>query len=439
MVSATSPSPIWTSAEGSMAQATAKTRWPVIVQGMIDDVQQTIDDDSDTRNAKEGLDIIQELQALKENIEGDAALPALPEDGSSDIMGYNAQLASFGPMSWHNCPWLFAECYLYRRVHAIISGAPSWRGYDIFARAKLSSLISSKTAVQELSARYMSLSTVDAFNNNDRSDFAYTIFVEMTQIALWGNATDLSLLTAASPDQLEAIQGRKAIEEGQARIVSNDMADAWTYLSAHAGGAVDIILDNAGFELFTDLLYSLYLIDSGLAGSVRLHVKSMPWFVSDVNPHDIPILVSTLSDPRFFDLNGRVPALAARIQRLLNEGRIVMEEHPFWTTGYDFQCMPAVAPDLLGRLSTSTLVVFKGDLNYRKLVRDATWPYTTPFAEALGPLAGPKGFKILALRTNKADVCVGVDEETVRRLKVQEPGDNWVKNGKYAVISLSVC
>lgn len=73
MVSMDSPCPIWTSAEGSMAQATAKTRWPVIVQGMIDDVQQTIDE-TDSRKAKEGLDIVQGLQTLKEDILGDAAL-----------------------------------------------------------------------------------------------------------------------------------------------------------------------------------------------------------------------------------------------------------------------------------------------------------------------------------------------------------------------------
>lgn len=326
-----------------------------------------------------------------------------------------------------------------RRVHTILSRAPSWRGYDVFARVKLSSLISSKTAIQELSTRYMSLSTSDVFNNNTSPALAHAIFVEMTQIALWGNATDLSLLTAVSSDQLEAIQGKKAIEEGQARIVSNDMPAAWKYLSANAGGVVDIVLDNSGFELFTDLLYSLYLLDAKLAGSIRLHVKSMPWFVSDVNRHDIPILLSALSNSSVFDQRSRVPALAARLQRLLNDGRISIEEHPFWTTGYDFQCMPIIAPDLRENLSKATLVVFKGDLNYRKLVRDATWPHTTPFSGALGQLASPTtGFKIFALRTNKADVCVGVAEETLQRLEKQEPGKNWVRNGKYAVINLSV-
>ena len=38
----------------------------------------------------------------------------LSSDGRPDIQSYNAQLESFGNITWHNSPWLFAECYLYR-------------------------------------------------------------------------------------------------------------------------------------------------------------------------------------------------------------------------------------------------------------------------------------------------------------------------------------
>lgn len=328
-------------------------------------------------------------------------------------------------------------------MHGLIAEETAWRGYDIFARQKLGALIASNTAIGELSAKYLALSASDAFTQAT-PETAYAFFVELTEVALWGNATDLSLLTSLSLEQIKAIQGTKAIEEGQAKIVSNDMAAAWEYISANASQRVDIVLDNSGFELFTDLLYSLYLLDSKLASTIRLHVKSMPWFVSDVNPHDITVLLSTLSDTTIFPESSQVPALAARLKTLLNKGAITVQEDPFWTTGYDFQAMPTAAPGLFNDLCQSALVVFKGDLNYRKLVRDATWPHTTPFKDALGPLAqrfGPgssKSLKTLALRTNKADVCVGINEATLQRLDKEAPGKSWVRNGQYAVVNLCV-
>ena len=264
------------------------------------------------------------------------------------------------------------------------------------------------------------------------------LFSEMTEVALWGNATDLSLLSAASLDQIHALQGTKAIQAGQARIVSNDMEAVWDHLRSRPKGRVDIVLDNAGFELFTDLVYALFLLGAGFASSIRLHVKSIPWFVSDVMPHDMDVLLSTLTDPAVFSgaNNESVRTVAALLNAAYQDRRLAIEEHPFWTTGFDFQEMPICAPDLLEILRESALVIFKGDLNYRKLMRDAKWPHTTLFRQAIGVL-GEAGIRILALRTNKADVCVGLDEQTLERVEKEAPKKAWVRNGRYAVVSFS--
>jgi hypothetical protein len=159
-------------------------------------------------------------------------------------------------------------------------------------------------------------------------------------------------------------------------------------------------------------------------------------------PHDMDVLLSALADTALFPdaKHPSVRALTERLSDCYKNGLVSFAEHPFWTTGFDFQEMPAVAPELHQDLLESTLVIFKGDLNYRKLVRDANWPHTLPFKQAIGPLRRGRdggGIKILALRTNKADVCVGLSKETLERVENEAPGKAWVRNGKYAVISFS--
>lgn len=287
----------------------------------------------------------------------------------------------------------------------------------------------------------MSLTDAGAFTKTNE-EAQRLIFYEMTEIALWGNATDLSLLSSLSLDQIQSLQGEKAILAGQARIVSNDMPGTWDYLQSRRGRRVDIVLDNSGFELFTDLVYALYFLDSGLASTIKLHVKSIPWFVSDVMPHDMDVLLSAMADTSLFPAAKRqsVRTLTERLSAAYKNGLMSIVEDPFWTTGFDFQQMPVVAPELHKNLRESTLVIFKGDLNYRKLVRDAKWPHTTSFKQAIGPLSGRKdeeGIKILALRTNKADVCVGLNKQTLERVEVEAPNKAWVRSGRYAVISFS--
>src|SRR5205085_2900262 len=63
---------------------------------------------------------------------------------------------------------------------------------------------------------------------------------------------------------------------------------------------VDIVLDNAGFELFVDLVLTGYLLESGLATHVVLHPKNIPWFVSDVVPRDFADTLNVLQNAKAF-------------------------------------------------------------------------------------------------------------------------------------------
>jgi hypothetical protein len=68
----------------------------------------------------------------------------------------------------------------------------------------------------------------------------------MIEISLWGNATDLSLLATLKFEDLERLQGKKAIEAQQKNIVVNDMNKVWKYVESLKGAQIDIVLDNAG-------------------------------------------------------------------------------------------------------------------------------------------------------------------------------------------------
>lgn len=265
-------------------------------------------------------------------------------------------------------------------------------------------------------------------------------FTEMTEIALWGNATDLSLLSHLSLEEIQGLQGRESIAKSQRNIVDNDMEGVWVYLMRRSrrNSRIDIVLDNSGFEFFTDVLFASYLLESGLASSVKFHVKDFPWFVSDVTPADVGSLFSHLESPSIFPNREDLDQLLLRIHKQFDSGAISVVQHPFWTTGYSFHEMPTQAPNLFEDLKASILIIFKGDLNYRKLVKDGLWPHTTPFKDAIGPLGAKSGLKVLALRTNKADVCVGIDSQSkVKALNEEAPNGAWVRNGKYAVISFS--
>ena len=52
-------------------------------------------------------------------------------------------------------------------------------------------------------------------------------------------------------------------------------------------------------------------------------------------------------------------------------------------TNYFYSLLKDEDPELYNSLSFASLVIFKGDLNYRKLVGDLAWDPTVPFSRAL--------------------------------------------------------
>ncbi len=115
-----------------------------------------------------------------------------------------------------------------------------------------------------------------------------------------------------------------------------------------------------------------FLIQSGFASQVRFHGKRYPWFVSDVTKKDWEWLLNIMVYGQLFskvseEEKESLKRLGRRWKQYEKEGKWVYEQHPFWCTGYTYWDLHSEAPDLFLHLSRSDLVIFKGDLNHRKV------------------------------------------------------------------------
>lgn len=255
-------------------------------------------------------------------------------------------------------------------------------------------------------------------------------FLFLLQVALWGNKCDLSISSGSENSQ------KQCVLEQLSHLKPNILADDTTVtLSTLRGAAnpksgqtvrIDIVLDNAGFELVTDLCLAEILLVSGLASSIHFHGKAMPWFISDVTEEDFSWTLHTMQATN----NQALSHFGSKWRSRLQDRSWVFKAHYFWTLPYDYSKMRDKAPDLYQDLGQAYLVFFKGDLNYRKLVGDRNWDPTTPFCTSL------RGFHpapLCSLRALKADTVAGLKPGVAK--EVQKKEGNWQTSGNWATIS----
>jgi hypothetical protein len=79
-------------------------------------------------------------------------------------------------------------------------------------------------------------------------------------------------------------------------------------------------------------------------------------------------------------------------------------------------------------LSQAGLVISKGDANYRRLLGDRHWPFTTRFTEVVSYYPSD----ILALRTLKSELVVGLENGQAESVTVKDP--DWMLNGRWGMV-----
>ncbi|KAK7603893.1 hypothetical protein V9T40_004166 [Parthenolecanium corni] len=415
----------------SFAYPTFKERIPKIIDSVIECLNINY-----VKEKCEDEAVIQEVEIIKQKIlnlrnsmvsDGDL----LPFNLNSGIFAqitsvYNKMIEQLkksnngSSPTWFQTEWLFAECYLYYRLHEIFYTSNTFKHYDPFLAVKIDSLLASNDAVYTLAGLLVETKEKTVPTGSKLEE----LFKFYLKCSLWGNKSDLSLSNGKAVGAEDTFS---TFNEMDSEILVNDSRIAYDVLKKK-DNTIDIILDNAGYELFNDLVFADFLIWSGIAKTVVFHGKNIPWFVSDVTPTDFKIIFDLLETKL---KNENTLTLVNSWREYLDEGVWELKCEPFWTYPCDFSKMSSEAPELYKKLGLSDLLIFKGDLNYRKLMGDIFWEPTTSFKFAL------RGFEptnVLALRTVKADTISGLPKGVFEELNAKEA--NWMITGKYALIQL---
>ncbi|XP_053685306.1 damage-control phosphatase ARMT1-like [Sabethes cyaneus] len=406
---------------------TMKERLPVILTQVIDqlskDKEQIVEHFGE--EAREELKYaIGEISKLKYELQTDKELKPITSSLGDEGL-WNEFLTSLGEENtYYSSCWLYAETYMYRRLNNIFESTTTLKKLDYFQQQKHKALTNSYDAIIAV------LRSIDIFNQKSSQSETEIgeFFIKMLKLNLWGNRCDLSI--TAGQDVKQDGDPFSLLASLDSFIVSDHTDAIWNCVRNNKGKEIDIINDNSGYELFTDLCLADFIIEHQLARRINFNVKAIPWYISDVTPKDMQWTLDTLSAHE----NALVAAFGQRLKARFEEGSLNLKTvDNFWTSPVEFYRMKEISPSLHDDLAQSSLLIFKGDLNYRKLLGDFNFPYTTPFREAL------RGFEptnLCTLRTVKADLICGLPEEGLAE-QLFAKDDRWMVTGEYGVIQFA--
>ena len=326
---------------------------------------------------------------------------------------------------WFDVPWILSECLIQYLVHLYLSQTTTIKNLDLYQQDKQNSFQISLDSMFHLADWIV-------IPEHDKSSLRLK-FTNAIQFALWGNQNDLCLLINVSDTDLTAMQTSsiQSLQLKSSNLIVNDSLEIAELVSKfHSTSCVLYVLDNAGLELVSDLCLA-YLFTKTTGCQVVFECKNIPWFVSDVTQNDLEWVVQqcfTQSE------NQNLKSVAQEWVAWLESGKWKVRANKFWTTPYTFWDLPDKAPALYQEMIHVDLIIFKGDLNYRKLIHDVDWPTGTSFREALGPLADCDLPPIVALRTCKSKTIAQITTE--QEVQLNEKDAQWRYNGTFGVIQL---
>jgi uncharacterized protein with ATP-grasp and redox domains len=383
------PPPLMTSDPGSYARATILERKPQIIHQV-------------TAENSYPREIEAALQDFEAEITGRQIQPILEK--TEDTSFWNSALQTYSGCSWLEVPWYFAETYFYRRlleaVHYFQPGP--WQGQDPFRLQKHRQI---ETDLEWFTKIWDNFSTEEPL----------PAFETLLHSCLWGNRGDLSNFDI----QVKALGGQATSAE-RSFVLIDDSQRALDFITKGLA-QVDIVTDNVGKELLFDLALAGFLIDQGWVKQTVFCLKKHPFFVSDARITDLQFTIKGLQASP--SLSGR--SLGNHLENLISSGKMVLTDDFFWTSCLMYRQLPQ---SLWEELSSSDLVLLKGDVNYRRILDDLHWPPETRMEDVARYF--PTSF--LTLRTLKAEIMIGLGAGQAETLESEDP--NWLIDGKRGLI-----
>jgi hypothetical protein len=371
------PPPLRTDESNAFAHYSMTVRVPKI----LDDVRE--------QNPDYPMAVLDAVARLRDDIRDDARVPPLgfpaPDAGEWHPVP--------GAETWLHTGWFFAECYLYR---SLLSDVRYWEtGRDPFAPVKRRELASE--------ALWNALSAIVSHGASGEE-----LVHALLDFSLWGNRVDLSY-------DVGTAFGRAGESHD---LLCDDRGPAVGEL-LRKGGNVHLVADNAGSELSMDLALADVLMTEGGA-RVSLHVKMQPVFVSDATVADVWSLIGAMCDRP-----GPCRELGERLERAFEAEKLRILPDVYWNGPRFLWDRP---PRIAAELDGASMVICKGDANYRRVIGDALWPPATSLAEATSYFPAP----LLLLRTMKSDAVVGLPPGLAERLDAADV--NWRINARRGLI-----
>lgn len=350
------------------------------------------------------------------------------EEWKQNIMGYGGSEEFF-----INAPFIDVEHYFYFYIlDKFNSGKNSKSIIDPYYETKIKALKDDWAAGHDKSKIYRLLEIADRIGHAQGDDDWSRLLDELLEENLSANSTDLSQMFWEKFSEVRAVLDNK--DKFWASYVCN-MRNV---------KRINILVDNFGIELLSDLVLGYYFVcRKGKNSEIEIvyHTNKLPVYVSDVfiagqsHANDVELLMNTLSGFAEKDESGsRITEVLCRINNMIKT-KFSFKPNLFWNMPVRYEDLFTTKYKSLANFDVeksiftgSDLLVIKGDLNYRRLVGDTNyWP-----GKSISSLIKYVNAPLLIIRSFKSNVTL-LGKSYSKFIKTK-PAEDWQSNGRYGII-----